>query len=91
MKSLIRGLRLPRNFSVAEREDRPTVYIETSLEPHCVCASYLRRYRDGNYSDAFGVSSPSQYDTFCRITDTFIKAGSREEVNIGYVRFGFHQ
>ena len=27
---------------------------------------------------------PGQFNAFCHITDTFIKAGSREEVNIRY-------
>lgn len=41
----------------------------------------MHRYQNNDYSSS--SSSPeSQFGTFCYITETFIKAGSVEEVNI---------
>lgn len=47
----------------------------------CLCAC---RYQNDDYSEPSGGPGPTQFDAFCRITDTFIKAGSREEVNLRY-------
>ncbi|CAB1098187.1 unnamed protein product [Ectocarpus sp. CCAP 1310/34] len=48
--------------------------------------SEVSRYQNGDYAMATrassGSSCPTQFGTFCYITDTFIKAGSPEEVNI---------
>ncbi len=46
--------------------------------------SAVDRYRDGDYavSAASTAVPPSQHGMFCYITETFIKAGSTEEVNI---------
>lgn len=41
----------------------------------------MDRYQNGDFSSS-STSPPSQYGMFCCITDTFIKAGSIEEVNI---------
>ena len=40
------------------------------------------RYQNGDYSSSCPSSSQTQFGTFCYITETFIKAGSVEEVNI---------
>lgn len=45
---------------------------------------FLCRYQNDDYSEPSGGPGPSQFDAFCRITDTFVKAGSREEVNLRY-------
>ncbi|CAM9810129.1 unnamed protein product [Ectocarpus sp. 12 AP-2014] len=48
--------------------------------------SEVSRYQNGDYATATkassGSSCPTQFSTFCYITDTFIKTGSPEEVNI---------
>ncbi|CAM9379568.1 unnamed protein product [Ectocarpus sp. 6 AP-2014] len=48
--------------------------------------SEVSRYQNGDYATTIRASSgssfPTQFGTFCYITDTFIKAGSPEEVNI---------
>ncbi|CAM9365664.1 unnamed protein product [Ectocarpus fasciculatus] len=47
--------------------------------------SEVSRYQNGDYATptrASPGSFPTQFGTFCYITDTFIKAGSPEEVNI---------
>ncbi|CAM9463438.1 unnamed protein product [Ectocarpus sp. 4 AP-2014] len=48
--------------------------------------SEVSRYQNGDFATASrassGSSCPTQFSTFCYITDTFIKAGSPEEVNI---------
>ncbi|CBJ31489.1 hypothetical protein Esi_0260_0013 [Ectocarpus siliculosus] len=48
--------------------------------------SEVSRYQNGDYATtkraSSGSSFPTQFGTFCYITDTFIKAGSHEEVNI---------
>ncbi|CAN0056130.1 unnamed protein product, partial [Laminaria digitata] len=44
--------------------------------------SEVSRYQNDDYSEPSGGPGPTQFDAFCRITDTFVKAGSREEVNL---------
>ncbi|CBJ31485.1 hypothetical protein Esi_0260_0003 [Ectocarpus siliculosus] len=50
------------------------------------CPGSVWRYQNGDYATttraSSGSSFPTQFGTFCYITDTFIKAGSPEEVNI---------
>eukprot|EP00752_Nemacystus_decipiens_P003194 g2955.t1 len=41
----------------------------------------VSRYKDDDFASST-AQPPSQFGAFCYITDTFIKAGSREEVNI---------
>lgn len=47
-----------------------------------LCHSKYGRYEGGDFSEPSGLEGPSQYESFCRITDLFVRAGSREEVNI---------
>eukprot|EP00752_Nemacystus_decipiens_P003193 g2954.t1 len=44
--------------------------------------SEVSRYESGDFSEPSGLEGPSQYEAFCRITDLFVRPGSREEVNI---------
>lgn len=44
------------------------------------------RYESGDFSEPAGLEGPSQYEAFTRITDLFVRPGSREEVNIRCVQ-----
>lgn len=44
----------------------------------------MDRYQQDDFSSPTRDSEETQYASFCRITATFIKSGSREEVNIRY-------